>query len=407
MNLLTFDFNFSNIKLYSREIQTLNFSQLLDSVFEKEITNTNQACVYCGSYHLKEINRFHFAKLLHCKDCGFVFSKNIPTKKELDECYSAVYAEDNYYSPITEKRYNEIIDSFEPYRKTNCLLDYGCGDGLFLDIAKKRGWDVYGIEYSETHINNCKAKGLKVYNSDDFQNILPPGSFDVVTSFEVIEHIPDPVAFLRMVRHNIGDRRDTGVFFEVPNVLFTIRDLGIWDIIYEHCSYFSSGSLVRCFIRAGFTVTSVAEEYGTQFLCVEAIPNGPAGAGVEGDPGGEELVFREARAFAARCRQKLESWSTQLDGLQQAGQRVVVWGAGSKGVTFLNRMSRSDLVECVVDINPRKQGMYVAGTGHPIVAPDFLREDIRSTILVMNPIYADEIRKMIASMDVSADILVA
>lgn len=77
----------------------------------------------------------------------------------------------------------------------------------------------------------------------------------------------------------------------------------------------------------------------------------------------------------------METWNGNLSRLFEKGSRIVLWGAGAKGVTFLNTQKAGRQIEYVVDINPRKQGMYVAGTGQRIVAPEFLSKYRPETIL--------------------------
>jgi hypothetical protein len=84
--------------------------------------------------------------------------------------------------------------------------------------------------------------------------------------------------------------------------------------------------------------------------------------------------------------------------MKEGGRRTVVWGAGSKGVTFLNTF-RDSGVDYAVDINTRKQGMYVAGTGQRIVPPEFLKDYQPDLITVMNPIYRKEIKQSIGPLD--------
>jgi FlaA1/EpsC-like NDP-sugar epimerase len=91
----------------------------------------------------------------------------------------------------------------------------------------------------------------------------------------------------------------------------------------------------------------------------------------------------------------------------RTGQRAVVWGAGSKGVTFLNALQARDPIGHVVDINPRKQGMYVAGTGQQIVAPEFLKEARPDVVIVMNPVYEDEIRRWVGELGLTPDLICA
>jgi len=92
--------------------------------------------------------------------------------------------------------------------------------------------------------------------------------------------------------------------------------------------------------------------------------------------------------------------------MEGRGQLAVVWGAGSKGVSFLNALK--DLqIEYVVDINPRKQGMYIPGTGQQIVRPEFLRDYQPDVIVVMNPVYRREIRKLTKKLGLTAKLISA
>ena len=88
--------------------------------------------------------------------------------------------------------------------------------------------------------------------------------------------------------------------------------------------------------------------------------------------------------------------------IRQAGQKVVIWGAGSKGITFLNMLRSQGQIEYAVDLNVRKQGMFITGTGQQIVAPTFLQGYHPDFVIVMNPIYLSEIQQMISALGVNA-----
>ncbi len=83
--------------------------------------------------------------------------------------------------------------------------------------------------------------------------------------------------------------------------------------------------------------------------------------------------------------------STRLDALHAAGKRTVIWGSGSKGVSFLTTLGLTDEIAGAVDINPHRQGYFMPGTGHQIYGPDDLVEMKPDAVIVMNPIYKDEI----------------
>ena len=82
-----------------------------------------------------------------------------------------------------------------------------------------------------------------------------------------------------------------------------------------------------------------------------------------------------------------------------------MWGSGSKGVAFLVTLGVTDQIEYVVDINPIKHGKFMPGSGHPIVGPDFLQQYRPTHVIVMNPIYCDEIGRDLRRMSLESEML--
>jgi 2-polyprenyl-3-methyl-5-hydroxy-6-metoxy-1,4-benzoquinol methylase len=151
-------------------------------------------CLICSNENLVSLKGFSKFSLVSCSNCGFVFMQQIPTAQELAIHYNTYsYDRDQYLSPITIKNYNILLDEFEKYRSSNRLLDVGCGMGFFLEQAKKRGWEVYGTEYSPKAIEINQAKGINMVEGQLNSAAFPAKDFDVITSFEVIEHINNPV----------------------------------------------------------------------------------------------------------------------------------------------------------------------------------------------------------------------
>src|SRR5437764_554107 len=108
----------------------------------------HQHCLICNSNKLKRLKGYESAFLIQCQTCSFVFCEKIPSEKELTDHYKS-YGRNDYLSPITIKRYHELLDEFEKFRKTNKILDIGSGIGYFLEVAKSRGWEVFGTEYTD------------------------------------------------------------------------------------------------------------------------------------------------------------------------------------------------------------------------------------------------------------------
>ena len=90
--------------------------------------------------------------------------------------------------------------------------------------------------------------------------------------------------------------------------------------------------------------------------------------------------------------------------MRHSGRRAVIWGAGSKGVAFLTTLGLREEIPYTVDINPHKQGTFMAGTGQEIKAPAFLQEYKPDVVIVMNPIYRNEIQQELKRMGLTAEL---
>src|SRR5262245_18500076 len=111
--------------------------------------SSHKACLLRDSRSIESLKGYERCYLVECTDCGFVFVGRIPSAQELDEHYNRVYTENEqsyeWLSPVTTKRFYELLDFMEPYRKTGRLLDVGCGVGHFLKHALDRGWEAHGM----------------------------------------------------------------------------------------------------------------------------------------------------------------------------------------------------------------------------------------------------------------------
>ena len=101
----------------------------------------------------------------------------------------------------------------------------------------------------------------------------------------------------------------------------------------------------------------------------------------------------------------MEEWKNKLKHVKDQGKRAVLWGSGSKAVAYLTTMGIGQEIEYVVDINPYKHGKFLAGTGHEIVPPIFLKEYQPDVVIAMNAIYCDEIQRDLNNMGISAELI--
>ena len=229
---------------------------------------------------------------------------------------------------------------------------------------------------------------------------------DVVICRHTLEHIPNVHEFVRGVREALIDQPDTLVRFEIPDVYRVLQDLAFWDIYYEHCSYFTLGSLARLFRSCGFDVLRLERDFDDQYLLIEARPSATTPSLSAPLPEEDDLVAMTAAVerYRREIPADLLARRAEIEREVAAGRTVIIWGGGSKGVSFLTSLGLDDEIHYAVDINPYKQGKYVAGAGQAVVGPEALKEIRPDLVLVMNPIYVDEIRGIIAGLSVDADV---
>jgi SAM-dependent methyltransferase len=364
--------------------------------------------VYCNVLWPRRVEALRAKRgpvsLKHCAACGHVFNASFDDAL-MD--YSPAYDSSLHFSPHFN-RYAEELARHLVVRyalRGKKVVEIGCGKGDFLiQLCEQGGNEGWGFDrsFDPERVDPARRQRINFaqafYTAEQAARLRP----DFVCFRHVLEHVADPRGFLGELRRGFAGRTDAALYCEVPNALFTLKDLGIWDLIYEHCAYFTLGSLTRAAQDSGFDVLAMGEAFGGQFIFVELRPGtGQVRAAVL-DAHRPASVSRIAGHFATQYRDKVRDWRERLRGLKQAGRSAVIWGGGSKGVTFLNVLGADSGIDFVVDLNPRKQGKYVAGTGQRVVPPEFLREMRPTDVIVMNPIYQNEIADSVRALGLDA-----
>ena len=331
-------------------------------------------------------------RLAVCHTCGFI--TNVSYDPSL-QSYFESYEETQGFSPRFRVFMRELaeqwLDRYDLRGKD--VLEIGSGKGEFLltmcELGARHG---VGIDPA---IVPERVTGPAADRVEFIQDLYGPDyahlTGDAVICRHTLEHIHPVADFMRIIRGSLDDRPETVVLFELPDALRVLAECAFWDIYYEHCSYFTPGSLARLFRATGFDVLAVELDYDDQYVLVEAKPATGSGQPLPIEEGPAD-VTQAVSTFVAELAGIEARWRDELRATQANGGRTVVWGSGSKGVSFLTTLGIRDEVSHVVDINPYKHGKFMAGTGHEIVAPAALKEIKPELVIAMNPIYLEEIQ---------------
>ena len=346
-----------------------------------------------------------------CGGCGFI--GNVGFDPGLNR-YSAAYEETQAYSPrflqFLDEMWQEQIDRFG-LGPGMTALEIGCGKGEFLvGLCEKSGCAGIGLDpaYRPERTRSSAAERM-TFIRDFYGPKYSHLQADYVCCRHTLEHIAPVREFVRLLRETIGERRHVNVFFELPDMERVLQQGAFWDIYYEHCTYFTCGSLARVFRAAAFDVHRLHTAYDAQYLMLEAQPAaGPTDAVL---PQEDDLATIAALVgrFERQVSAQLQSLAATIARHRACGHRLAIWGSGSKCVSLISSLGLDkglgpELV-AIVDINPHKHGKFLAGSGLEIVSPDALPSLRPEVVLVMNSIYSDEIRHDLAARSLHPELI--
>ena len=190
-----------------------------------------------------------------CSQCAFVYLSHLSDAAVAGAraTYEAIYARHDPVGEITLDSYRSVLKRFDGDRRTGGLVDIGCGAGAFVVAAARAGWQAIGTEVAQSASRIELAAGARILVGERATAELADGSCDVVTLWEVIEHVDDPVGILREARRLL--REGGRLYLTTPNLAsLQRRMLGRrWPRYHvEHLSYFDGRSIRRALARAGF-----------------------------------------------------------------------------------------------------------------------------------------------------------
>lgn len=235
-----------------------------------EVTRRDIPCNLCGSSERKPFCPENGRSLVQCQNCSLVYVNPRPDPNELYALYGETYFHNddsgtvgysNYLKdePNIRLTFSGRLNWLEKFTRGHGLaLDVGCAAGFFLSEADKRGWKVKGLDVSAFAAKYAAEHfGFDVQHGSLTELEYPAASFDLVTMWDVIEHVPDPMAY---IKHAVSLLKVGGVFSlatpdvdSIPARLTGKRWVG-YKLSEEHVYYFSVKTLVKMFNDAGLDV---------------------------------------------------------------------------------------------------------------------------------------------------------
>ena len=141
------------------------------------------------------------AQIVQCSHCGLVYANPRWTSEELEAAYSAVedetYVSEREGRELTFRKHLAALEKYTGPGNGRPLLDVGAYIGVFVEVAAAAGWDAYGIEPSNWAVSQARKRDLQVYQGTQDAQEINGQQFEVVTMWDVIEHVADPAAELR------------------------------------------------------------------------------------------------------------------------------------------------------------------------------------------------------------------
>lgn len=339
--------------------------------------------------------------LVVCESCAHLFNLVFdPSKFGYDESYENSLHYSAHFREFAQTLAHRLVSDHG--LSGEVVAEAGAGPGHFLAMLCDAGVrEAHGYDPSYDASRLGAPKHASVHLT---QGLFPSdGSLKAKLAFSqhVLEHLSSPVNLLKDLAESVSAVDGGVVYSEVPNGKTMLGRCALWDLIYEHYSYFTPTSLAYAAQRGGLSGTNISEIYDGQFLSLESSVCEvsdvlPASAEVD-------KLVKGAIEFGIEARNSIDRAEQELTRYRDLGP-VALWGAGSKGMTYMNLVAGGGMIDAVVDVNPRKEGFGIPGVDSVIHLPQVLRSVKPSTVLIANPIYKSEIERQLGDLNLSVDV---
>ena len=328
----------------------------------------------------------HRISLHLCEHCGFIFND------DFDEGLMS-YGPDYDGSQSHSERFRQfhlelaelLIDRYG--LKGEQIVEIGCGQGEFLHLLCRDNLNC-GVGYDPAYLGLSDSETVRIHPRAFEGAASDLRDAGLVICKMTLEHLARPTRFVKNLA--AGCAPGTRCFFQVPSTERILAEGAFWDVYFEHCNYFRENCFRRLFEESGFRVHEVWKDYDDQYLMLDAVRE-------------PSLLLTSSTADKG-----LEGWTEQVDSRLRWLREVaastegpfVFWGAGSKAVALTHHFHEGAVI-AAVDVNPAKWNTFLPTSGLAVIPPSRLTEIQPETILVLNPVYMEEVRSILSGLPYS------
>ncbi|MDO8496097.1 MAG: class I SAM-dependent methyltransferase [bacterium] len=249
-------------------------------------------CLCCGRENVNFYKKLNGYINYRCSNCGLIF---VWPKQGVGST-DAIYAEDYFRGAsrgfgfadyevdkkVTRKTFDFFLGELAKIMpEKGSILDIGCATGYFMELAENEGWHASGIDISEYAVKKGREKQLNTFRGTLSDNLFKPGTFNAISLFDVLEHLPEPLEAISKAKHLLKNRGivivNTPDSSSLVSKVFGRR----WHLINppEHLYLFNKNNLSRFFNENGFKILKIGKigktftlKYVLRFLANRRIP---------------------------------------------------------------------------------------------------------------------------------------
>jgi hypothetical protein len=358
---------------------------------------------------LKQKSGLYPLHVFVCELCALVqLGELLPRKLLFSDDYTYF---SSYSSSWLEhsKNYVEKMISFLGLNSEDFVIEIASNDGYLLQFFRSKQIKVLGIEPAAGVGNVAVSKGIPTkfnfFGEKIALELAKSIKPKLIIGNNVLAHVPDLHDFIKGFAILIAD--EGVITFEFPHLLNLINKNEFDTIYHEHYSYLSATALIPIFTKYDLKVFDIEKltTHGGSLRIFVAKKSSSWRVQKSVDL----VIFEESKfdprnpiigeLFRSNVSKIKNDLKTKLVELKERGKQIYAYGAAAKGVSLLNYCGIGiDLIECVVDLNPNKQGKFFPGSLIPIVGDALLHKSPPDILLVLPWNLSDEIKSQLSSL---------